>query len=136
MADYHKVGLITMADHHVLLCRKRGLGPLILPGGQLEAGESAEECLRRELTEELGDVTVEKLTYLGTYQDRAATADPNEVKTVEIQLYLGELCGQPVASSEIAELVWFGLESDWKDLSPILVRKIFPDLRERGIIPW
>jgi hypothetical protein len=55
---------------------------------------------------------------------------------VQIALYQGEVLGEPVASSEIAELVWFGPDSDWDALSPILKNQIIPDCIRRGILPW
>jgi 8-oxo-dGTP pyrophosphatase MutT (NUDIX family) len=133
MADFDKVGLIATRGNDILLCRKDKLALLILPGGQIEDGETALECLIRELNEELGDITLENPKYLGIYIDQAAS-DPN--KTVEIQLYMGEIVGNPIASSEIVELVWFGPESDKNELSPILINKIFPDLIRRGILTW
>lgn len=136
MADFHKIGLFTLRGDRVLLCRKRALSALILPGGRIEAGESALACLERELREELGAVTLREPRFLGTYEDRAATDDPTVVKTVEIQLYAGALQDEPVASSEIAELVWFGPNDDCAQLSPILVNHIFPDLIARGLLSW
>lgn len=50
-------GLILRAGT-VLICQRRPDQPMALkwefPGGKIEAGESAEEALRRELDEELG----------------------------------------------------------------------------------
>jgi hypothetical protein len=68
----------------------------------------------------LGEVGVEKLEYVGIYRNRAASDDPTIIKTVEIRLYRGELVGEPVASSEIIELVWFGAAGDRGELLPSL----------------
>jgi 8-oxo-dGTP pyrophosphatase MutT (NUDIX family) len=136
MADFNKVGLLVVRGDRFLLCRKNTLtSRLILPGGCIEPGESPEECLARELREELGDVSVTDLEYVGTYEDRAGSDDPTVHKTVEIQLYRGQLVGAPAASSEIAELVWFGPDSNRDQLTPILVRRILPDLVRRSILP-
>ena len=104
MADIHKAGLLYLKNGRILLCRKkRSTSLLILPGGKLEAGETAEECLQRECREELGDVKISELSHLGTYESPAAG---DENKTVKVELFAGELEGTPGAYSEIKELVW------------------------------
>ena len=135
MADIHKIGLLTVReDGRVLLCRKkRTTSLLILPGGKVEEGETALECLRRELREELGEVEPRKLEYVGAYTDVAAGA---EARTVHIELYRGTLAGEPVASAEIGELVWFGEKDDPAQLAPSLRNRVFPDLIARGILGW
>jgi 8-oxo-dGTP diphosphatase len=132
MVDYHKAGLLHQKDGFVLLCRKkRGTSLLILPGGKLEPGETAEECLRRECREELGDVQVSNLHHLGDYEGPAAGQDG---KIVKIALYAGGLEGEPAPRSEIGELVWFHPRDDAAQLAPSLRDIIFPDLRRRGLI--
>ena len=132
MADYHKAGLLHSKDGRVLLCRKKHTTSLlILPGGTFEAGETAEECLRRECREELGEVEVSNLSYLGEYESPAAGQDG---KTVKIELYSGELEGLPVAHAEIQDLIWFGPQDDAELLAPSLRNVIFPDLRQRGLL--
>lgn len=132
MADIHKAGLLHIQDGRVLLCRKkRSTSLLILPGGKLEDGESAEQCLRRECREELGAVEIPNLVHLGTYESPAA-GHPGKI--VHIELFSGELRGAPRPHAEIDELVWFGPGDDAALLAPSLRDVIFPDLRRRGLI--
>src|SRR5579863_1770801 len=75
--DYDKVGLLTIRDGRFLLCRKKHTTALlILPGGCFEPGESAAHCLDRELREELGDVRVTDVEFVGVYTDVAAGSGP------------------------------------------------------------
>jgi len=128
-----KVGLLTIRDGRVLLCRKkRGTPLLILPGGKREAGESSLECLARELREELGDVEAVAPELVGVYTHQAA-GEPE--KQVRIELYRAELKGVAQPQSEIGELVWFGPGDHWRTLAPSLSQAIFPDLITRGLIP-
>ena len=137
MADFNKVGALIQREDRILLCRKsHGTSKLILPGGRVEAGESDLHCLAREIREELGDVALRNVQYVATYEDRAAFDDPAVIKTVRIALYRGDLIGRPAPASEIAELVWFGPESDRGHLTPILINRILPDLLARGILSW
>jgi len=132
VADIHKAGLLLVKDGRVLLCRKKhSTSLLILPGGKFEGGETAEQCLRRECREELGNVELSELTSLGVYETPAAGS---EDKTVRIELFAADLTGTPVPQSEIKELVWFGPEDDLALLAPSLRDFILPDLRSRGIL--
>jgi 8-oxo-dGTP pyrophosphatase MutT (NUDIX family) len=132
MADIHKAGLLHVNDGLILLCRKKHTTALlILPGGRIEPGETADDCLRRECREELGEVELSELRHLGDYESPAAG---HEEKTVRIELFGGELHGTPVAQAEIQELIWFGPQDDPALLAPSLRDVIFPDLRRRGLI--
>jgi 8-oxo-dGTP diphosphatase len=134
--DFDKVGLLAMRDGKILLCRKKHTTSLlILPGGCREPGESAIDCLTREVREELGDVVASGVELVGVYTDRAGPESARP-KTVRIELYRGELIGEPVASSEIGELVWFGERDDRFQLAPSIANKILPDLLARGLLPW
>ena len=136
MADIHKAGLLWIVNDRILLCGKKDSPILILPGGKMEPGESDVDCLRRELREELGEVEALDLTPIGTYVDVAARSNYTPDRTVQIELYRGELRGEPIASSEITELVWFGAHDDRSRLAPSLRNKIIPDLIARGILRW
>ena len=137
VADFNKVGVLILRGDRLLLCRKnRDTSKLILPGGRTEAGETDLDCLARELREELGEVTLRNVEYVGTYEDRAAFDDPTIVKTLRVALYRGNLVGTPTPASEITEVVWFGPDSDVAELTPIFINRILPDLLSRGILPW
>jgi 8-oxo-dGTP pyrophosphatase MutT (NUDIX family) len=129
----HKAGLLVVRDGCILLCRKkRNRERLILPGGKFEDGETAAECLLREIREELGPVRLSGLEHVGTYTDQAVEAG----KQIRVELYSGDLEGTPAACSEIAELVWFGQAGDRCELAPSLANRIIPDLVSRGILRW
>jgi 8-oxo-dGTP pyrophosphatase MutT (NUDIX family) len=138
MADFNKVGLLVTRNNSFLVCRKNNYtSKLIMPGGQIDPGETVEECLLREIQEELGEaVTLDNVKFFGTYLDRAASDDPTLNKTVEIKLYQAEMRGVPVPSSEVIELIWFGKENNQEDLSAIIKNKILPDLLERQVVHW
>ena len=122
MADFEKAGLLTFRNGRVLLCRKKhSTSLLILPGGVMEPGESPEDCLRREIREELGEVQLGPLQYLGSFESPAAIPG----KTVKIVLFSASLEGEPRAASEIKELVWFGPEDDQSLLAPSLRGLLF-----------
>ena len=135
--DFDKVGLLAVRDGKILLCRKKHTTSLlILPGGCREPGESAGDCLSRELREELGEVIATEVELVGVYTDRAAGSAPAQPKTVRIELYQAELMGEPTPHSEIAEVVWFGERDDRSQLAPSIAHKILPDLLARGILAW
>lgn len=129
----HKAGLFVQRDGAILLCRRRKGSPLlILPGGKLEAGETAEQALAREIREELGKVRVKEVAHVGRYSGPAAN---DNGKTVVIDLFSGALEGQPRPCAEIGELIWFGPDGDETELAPSLRDSILPDLRKRGLLP-
>ncbi len=65
--------VILDADGRILLVRKTGTDAFMQPGGKLEPGESAAECLVRELHEELAlEVAVADLEPIGRFAADAA----------------------------------------------------------------
>ncbi|NWF82348.1 MAG: NUDIX domain-containing protein [Bryobacteraceae bacterium] len=130
----HKAALMVVRDGRLLLCKKRRGGALILPGGKIEPGETPEQCVIREVREELGGIKVVNLSLVGSYEDVAARLHGEMHQRIRIELYQGELRGAPQPSAEIAELVWFGPEDNLENVAPSLRNKIIPDLRERGLL--
>jgi ADP-ribose pyrophosphatase YjhB (NUDIX family) len=130
----YKAALLVIRDGRMMLCRRKKGGPLILPGGKLEAGETIEECLVREVAEELGGIKVSGVTLVGTYEDMTPGLEGEPERHIRIDLFDGRLSGEPEASAEIAELVWFGPGDDLDTVAPSLRNKISPDLRKRGLL--
>lgn len=137
MAFYNKIGLLILNEDRTkfLVCQKFAqnvTADYIIPGGQNDEGDEL-ECLKNEIKEELNcEVDFTTLQYVNTYEDEAA-GRPD--RTVEIKLYEGTIIGQPVASTEIEELHWIGIEAiNDAHVSPIIRNKILPDLILKQII--
>lgn len=126
----HKVAPAIIQSNRLLLCRKRGLAELILPGGKLEPGESHMQCLHRECQEELGPVTLNNISFLATYE---ATAAGKPARPLRIDLYTATLEGTPLPQSEIEEILWYRPGTPHR-LSPILENQILPDLLRRCLL--
>ncbi|HKV22559.1 MAG TPA: NUDIX domain-containing protein [Mycobacterium sp.] len=94
--------VILDADGRMLVVRKRGTAMFMQPGGKLMAGESALEAIHREVAEELG-VAASSVQPLGRHVADAAN-EPGH--TVEADVFLVSLAGEPSAAAEIDEIAW------------------------------
>lgn len=135
MTHIYKIGLAVIRDGKLLLCRPHAFPDLLMPGGTRDGTEDYITNLLREVREELGDnacLQADKLTYLGNFKDRAAGKTE---RTVEIELYLGELAGELRASSEIVELIWYSPGNGNYKVSDIVKNKIIPFLIDKSLLP-
>jgi len=121
-----KSGLWWLRDGKILLCRTRkNSGRLILPGGKIEAGETPEAALRRELAEELSGVVCGEAVLLGEYEDQTGT----EGSAIHIWLFRAQMTGDPSPQGEVKELVWFDPRTDdCSQLAPSIRNQILPRL--------
>lgn len=110
------VGFFLLNGNRVLLAvrgREPAKGKLDIPGGFIEAGESAEDAVVREAEEETG-LRVSVVAYLGSfpdvYGDRAA---PTLTFVYVVRREAGEL----QAKDDVAELRWFPLDAVPDDLA-------------------
>lgn len=127
-----KVAAVIIRDHQVLVCRKHGTGVFLSPGGKIEPGETAEQCLRRELREEL-DVSLAVIRPFGTYTAASALED----EQVRVQVFIANIDGEPEPSTEIVELAWVGSDvgrNNGLSVGSVFAEQVIPDLIDEGMI--
>ncbi|MFC8043181.1 NUDIX domain-containing protein [Nocardia sp. NPDC057353] len=119
------VAWILVREGRVLCARPRGKDVFYVPGGKREAGESDEQTLLREITEELTVALLPgSLRHVGTYE---AVDGP---VLVRMACYTAEYRGTITASAEIAELAWFRYAD--RPLVPPVDQLLFDDLAAEG----
>jgi mutator protein MutT len=115
--EHDCVGALLVRDGQVLLGRRADdrqwlPGAWDLFGGHIEAGEDAQQALRRELQEELGVVAL-RLRALGVLDDEAQGW---RLHVFAVDAWSGEPCNrQP---EEHAQLCWMSLQEAAARLAP------------------
>ncbi|MEM6805524.1 MAG: NUDIX domain-containing protein [Bacteroidota bacterium] len=124
-----KVAWILIQDQKVLSARSKGKDTFYLPGGKREKGESDEECLMREIREELSvEILSNSISLVGVFKDQAhGKAEGVEVK---MTCYKADYKGDLAVSQEIEEMRWLGMK-DMDIISPV-DRQIFRYLYDKG----
>jgi 8-oxo-dGTP pyrophosphatase MutT (NUDIX family) len=96
----------------ILLTRRADNGLWCLPGGMIEAGESAAEGCVREVWEETG-LCVRVTRLIGVYSDPQHLViypDGNRVHIVVLNFEVEHLTGIPVVSNETTAVTWFPVQ--------------------------
>lgn len=132
--DIYKAGGILLKDRKMLVERSRGKEIYLAPGGKVEADETPEQTVIRELAEEVGlVVTCEQLEFFGTFYAPAAT---HPEQTIRMDVYLvKDWQGEPKPGAEVEELTW--ITSDIPAGIPvgsIFAYEVIPRLKERDLI--
>lgn len=127
-----KSAMAVVRGNRLLVVRKEGSRDYLMPGGKPEKGESAVEALRRELREEIGcSVDDYSLALLDRFED--FTSDGKS--RVAIDLFAGEISGEPRPSSEIEELKWISAADAINPfVTPIIKKQILPFLVGKGML--
>jgi len=131
MKGIKKVGAVILKGKKLLVLKKKGLEPLISPGGKPEKGETPEQTLRRELMEELG-VEVKDFSLLGTF--RGPAVHPG--RDIEMITFLAEIEGSPQPRREIEGLAWIDRNYAKRgiQIAGLLEKQIVPLLIKRGVL--
>lgn len=127
MGTIIKIGLVaTDRDGRLLVVRKRGGRTFILPGGKPEKGESDEECLVREVHEELGIVIDGPFEHVGNF---GATAADMEGTMVMVRAYRAEIRGEPRPCAEIQDMHWLDPNEPDAPIADSIRMGILPAIR-------
>jgi ADP-ribose pyrophosphatase YjhB (NUDIX family) len=120
------VRVFLVKNQQILLVKHTYSNQWFLPGGGLKKGETLEQAIRRELTEELG-VRIEKLELFGAYNNFF------EGKKDYIILFKSDDFSLPnKKDSEIEQFSFFSYENIPKSTSPGTKRRITEFLENKN----
>ncbi len=110
---------ILLFENKILLVKNLNLPYWTMPGGGLDRRETPEQCLRRELKEELA-ISIENIEcQLGTYRSS------KEGKRDEIHVFVVRLLSNKFEKQwELADAVWFLFDDLPENISQATLRRI------------
>ena len=120
------VGIIIRKGK-LLMLKGKGYEELWTSGGKIESGENEEDCLRRELREEVG-VELKNMVFFKEY---SGVSYYNKNKTINQRVYLVSIEGKIKPAAEIEDCIWLtkkDLEKQKYKLLPKTEKEIIPDL--------
>ncbi|EKT4521805.1 NUDIX domain-containing protein [Pseudomonas putida] len=121
--------LLIDPQGRTLLVRKRGTQAFMQPGGKIDAGESPQAALVRELHEELGlQLDPTQAVYLGQFSAPAANEPGFEVQA---ELFRVDSAEDVAPAAEIEEVVWLAVDqAPDLELAPLTRDLILPLYRQ------
>jgi 8-oxo-dGTP diphosphatase len=127
--EIDKIAYIRIEDGKILSTRSKGKTKFYFPGGKREIGESDEQTLIREITEELNiSIISGTINYIGTFT--AQVDSHKEGIIVKMTCYSADYEGTIEAKNEIDEIRWL----NYKDIDLVseVDKKIFLFLKNEG----
>lgn len=102
MKNRTRVAGIIIKDKKILFLKGIGCDDLWTPGGGIEEGERNEECLKRELKEEIG-ATLVSAKLFKEYNSSSFYNDKLNLKQI---IFIAEIEGEIKPSMEIEDYIW------------------------------
>ncbi|MEM8998817.1 MAG: NUDIX domain-containing protein [Bacteroidota bacterium] len=129
MNEIDKIAFIETKNGQILSTKSKGKTKYYIPGGKREYGETDEQTLVREITEEL-NVKIDKTTieYVGTF--KALSDETKDGVIVKMTCYKAKYSGIMEPTSEIEEIRWLNYKN--LDIISEVDKKIFGFLKEKG----
>ncbi len=127
-----RIAGIIIQDGKILMLLGKGYPELWTPGGKIDGNESDEECLRRELKEEIGVELLESKFF----KEYTTQSFYNPEKKVIERAYITKIRGEIKADSEIESIVWFTKEDFENKKYPMITHTevdLIPDLIKEKI---
>jgi 8-oxo-dGTP diphosphatase len=125
-----RVSFVCIKNRKLLVALNEGKSKWYTPGGRVEDGETDEEALCREISEELGiQISTDSLRF---YKVLTGTADEKTKDDLKVLSYFGSLNADPEPKSEITKLNWFS-SKDKHLLSPV-AQDLFASLYTDGLV--
>lgn len=126
-----KLAYIHLKDQKALVTLSQGKDVWYLPGGKRKEGESDQEALIREISEELSvSLKLETLKYYGIFE--APAHGKPEGTIVQMTCYTGEFEGKLKPASEIARYEYFNYGQ--KRQTSLVDHLIFENLNSKGLL--
>ena len=126
-----KLALIYIKNKKILAARSRGRDTYYIPGGKREPGESDEEALVREISEEISiSLAPSSLKFYGEFHAQAH-GQPDGV-LVRLRCYTTSERGVVKAAAEIDDASWLSY-ADRPRVS-LAAQLLFDDLRAKGLL--
>ncbi|MEK7088984.1 MAG: NUDIX domain-containing protein [Patescibacteria group bacterium] len=122
-----RIAGIIIQNGKILMLKGKGYKELWTPGGKIKEGENDEECLKRELKEEIG-VNLVNLKFFGKY---FSDNFYNRNIALDNIVYIATINGDMRPDNEIENFVWFSKEDFETKKYPMITvteKEIIPDL--------